>query len=99
MMNHQISIRWSTRFMMKLLLHLLDWDTTTWKKMILKQHFSRKRRKRLAIERSPYQCAIWRVTNSNELQYVCYSVILFTGNSSPNEALILLLHCLFYLLC
>ncbi|THU61626.1 hypothetical protein C4D60_Mb07t25320 [Musa balbisiana] len=31
MMNHQISIRWSTRFMMKLFLHLLDWDTTTWK--------------------------------------------------------------------
>ncbi|THU61622.1 hypothetical protein C4D60_Mb07t25280 [Musa balbisiana] len=22
---------WSTRFMMKLFLHLLDWDTTTWK--------------------------------------------------------------------
>ncbi|CAL9210604.1 unnamed protein product [Musa hybrid cultivar] len=55
MMNHQISIRWSTRFMMKLLLHLLDWDTTTRKKMILKQHLSRKRRKRLAIERSPYK--------------------------------------------
>ncbi|CAL9104225.1 unnamed protein product [Musa textilis] len=63
LMNHEISIRWSTRFMMKLFPHPFDWDTTTWKKMILKQHLSRKRRKRLAIERSPCRCAIWRMNN------------------------------------
>uniref|UniRef100_A0A804JRN9 Uncharacterized protein n=1 Tax=Musa acuminata subsp. malaccensis TaxID=214687 RepID=A0A804JRN9_MUSAM len=39
---------WSTRFMMKLLLHLLDWDTTTWKKVSYPF-------KICPIERSPYQ--------------------------------------------
>ncbi|URE21120.1 hypothetical protein MUK42_10931, partial [Musa troglodytarum] len=33
LMNHEISIRWSTRFMMKLFPHPFDWDTTTWKKV------------------------------------------------------------------